>query len=119
MRCSSTNAQMPGVTREELKNILLDWQADALGALAVLEWAEERADLGIKDKVVTEILNSLDILHLNLITVEDIPAFLRALDTPTESAHEGLDILKKHDESVDWEARKEKYKGHPFYGPML
>jgi hypothetical protein len=119
MPCPLVNT-MPDVTRKELKNILLDWQAGALGPLEVLEWAEEHScPESLGDKVVAEILNNLDVLHLNLITVEDIPAFLRALGTSPEKAHEGLDILKKHDDSVDWEARKEKYKGHPIYGPML
>ena len=99
---------MPNVTRDELRNTLREWKSGSLEPQEVLEWAEERYDL--------EILTCLDSLHQNLITVEDVPVFLQMLDTPPERGQDALKLLAKHDESVDWEARKDKYKSHPFYG---
>ncbi len=108
---------MPDVTREELRNILRKWQAGNLEPLEVLEWAEAHYDLeSLKDETVIEILTSLDSLHQNLITVEDVPVFLQMLDVPAERGDEASKLLEKHDESVDWEERKEKYKHHRFYG---
>ncbi len=108
---------MPDVTREELRNILREWQAGSLEPLEVLEWAEEHYDLEIlKDEVVIEVLTCLESLHQNLITVEDVPVFLQMLDTPPEREADALRLLSRHDEGVDWEARKDKYRDHPFYG---
>ena len=108
---------MPDITREELRNTLREWQAGSLEPQQVLEWAEERYDLEIlKDEVVIEILTCLDSLHQNLITVEDVPVFLQMLDAPLGREQDALMLLAKHDESVDWKARKDKYKNHPLYG---
>jgi hypothetical protein len=108
---------MSDVSRDELHNILHKWQAGDLEPLEVLEWAEDHYDLeSLKDETVIEILTSLDSLHQNLITVEDVPVFLQMLDVPAERVAEALKLLERHTESVDWEARKEKYKHHPFYG---
>jgi hypothetical protein len=108
------------LTREKLRSVLVDWQAGALQPLEVLEWAEESVELESQsDEVIKEILSRLDILHLNLVTVEDVPVFLQVLDTPTERWREALNLLENHENNIDWEARKERYQDHPFYGPML
>jgi hypothetical protein len=108
---------MSDVTKEELRNVLHKWQAGNLEPQEVLEWAEDHYDLAtLKDEVVVEILTCLDTLHLNLVTVEDVPTFLKMLDIPPERKEDALNILKRHDENVDWEGRKAKYKQHPFYG---
>jgi len=107
------------LTREKLRSVLVDWQTGVLQPLEVLEWAEE-VELELpSDEITRAILSRLDILHLNLVTVEDVPAFLQALDLPVEKSGEALLILKRYEESVDWEARKERYRNHPPYGPML
>jgi hypothetical protein len=108
---------MPDIMKEELRNVLHKWQAGDLEPQEVLEWAEDHYDLeAIKDEIVIEVLTCLDSLHHNLVTVEDVPVFLKMLDIPPERKEDALKILNGHDESVDWEARKAKYKDHPFYG---
>jgi hypothetical protein len=108
------------ITREKLRSVLVDWQTGVLQPLEVLEWAEEEIELEFpSDEITQAILSRLDILHVNLVTVEDVPAFLQALDLPVERSGEALLILKRYEESVDWEARKQRYQSHPPYGPML
>jgi hypothetical protein len=111
---------MPMLTREELRSVLVDWQSGVLLPLEVLEWSEREVALDAPtDEVTKEILSRLDILHLNLVTADDIPALLQALDFPIEQSGEALLSLKRYDESVDWEARKERYQNNPLYGPMV
>ncbi len=108
---------MMSVTREELQNILLDWQAGALEPRQVLEWAEERYDLEqLKDETVIEILTCLDSLHVNLTTVEDVPVFLQMLRLPLERKGEALAMLETYSDSIDFEERKTKYRDHSLYG---
>ncbi|HLM61482.1 MAG TPA: hypothetical protein VK308_11820 [Pyrinomonadaceae bacterium] len=100
-----------------MRNVLLEWQSGALEPKDVLEWAEERYDLEeLKDETVIEILTCLDSLHVNLTTVEDVPVFLQMLDLPFESHKEALALLERHDDSINLDERKEKYRTHPFYG---
>ena len=105
------------VTREELRNLLLDWQAGTLEPQEVLEWAEERYDLEqLKDETVIEILTCLDCLHVNLTTVEDVPVFLRMLNLPLDRNEDALAMLQSHSASINLDARKTKYRDHPLYG---
>ena len=71
------------------------------------------------DEITKELLSRLDILHVNLLTVEDIPVLLEVLDLPVEKSDDALRILESYDKSVDWKARKERYQSHPIYGPMV
>ncbi len=108
---------MPNVTREELRNVLLEWQSGVLEPKDVLEWAEERYDLEeLKDETVIEILTCLDSMHVNLTTVEDVPVFLQMLDLPFERHEEALALLERHNDNFNLEERKEKYSTHPLYG---
>lgn len=105
------------VTREELRNLLLEWQAGTLEPGEVLEWAEERYNLEqLKDDTVIEILTCLDSLHVNLTTVEDVPVFLRMLALPPDQDEEALSMLESHSAKINLEARKAKYRNHPLYG---
>ncbi|MBV9209054.1 MAG: hypothetical protein JOZ52_00410 [Acidobacteria bacterium] len=108
---------MLDVTRDELRNVLLKWQAGDLEPSEVLEWAEDRYDLErLSDETVIEILTCLDSLHVNLTTVEDVPVFLQMLDLPPERHKEALALLERHNGSINLEERKEKYSTHPLYG---
>ena len=76
------------VTRAELILLLKEWQADRLSAAEVHEWAEQRylpADFEVDDddasgSAAAEVLARLDMLDINLITVEDIPRLLGTLE---------------------------------------
>jgi hypothetical protein len=107
------------VTREELRNVLLDWQAGGLEPREVLEWAEERYELEqLKDDTLIEILTCLDSLHVNLTTVEDVPVFLQMLSLPIETKGEAQAMLEAHSGSINLEERKTRYRDHPLYGPF-
>lgn len=110
---------MSSELRTDLRNILLQWQSGALEPKEVLEWAEDRyesEDLQSGDEAALSILTLLDSLHVNLITVEDVPVFLRMLELPPEKEDEALQLLERHSESFDLDARKKKYRNHPLYG---
>ncbi len=105
--------------RTDLRNVLVQWQSGILEPKEVLEWAEDRyesEDLQSADEAALSILTLLDSLHVNLITLEDVPVFLQMLDLPPEKGEEALQLLERHSKSFDLEARKKEYRNHPLYG---
>jgi hypothetical protein len=87
------------VTRAELVSVLREWQAGRLSATEVHEWAEARylpgrfetdddEDAG---SAAVEVLARLDMLDINLITVDDIPHYLELLSSPPGTLPEALE----------------------------
>jgi hypothetical protein len=109
---------MDVVMRDALRQILLSWQAGHMTPHAVHEWASDRypARSGPDDDLVTEILARLDMLDMNLITTDDIPVLMQALDLPLAQMAEAIHLLERHDATVDMAARKRALANDPFYG---
>ena len=110
---------MSSKLRTDLRNILLQWQSSTLEPKEVLEWSEERyesEDLQSGDEAALSILTLLDSLHVNLITIDDVPVFLQMLELPPDKEEEALHLLEQHSERIVLEARKMKYRNHPLYG---
>lgn len=110
---------MRRVTRDDLRAILRAWADGAMSPAEVHEWAENRyavPDVEVEDELVNEVLGALDILDINLTTVEDVPVFLSMLALPLDRYEEALELLRRHGDSVDIAARIQRYRDDPFYG---
>jgi hypothetical protein len=71
------------LTRNELRQVLLDWQAGNLQSRDVHDWATDRHAVSTyepEDEIVHVVLGELDMLDLNLTTTDDVPVFLQILD---------------------------------------
>ena len=111
--------------KKPLKNILVKWLT---GAIDERE-ARDRAEL-IRyyyrcnqcrhtkcqyQSILEEALCLLDSLHFDLITVEDIPEFIKFIDTDPGSCQDAWRDWKKYWEKVDFEARKKQLADNLFY----
>src|SRR2546430_9210523 len=100
------------ISREDLRSVLEGWQNGSLRPRDVQAWAEERylvPDFEPEDEVTDEILAHLDILDINLTTLEDVPVFLKMLSLPLENTHEAIALLAQHGEATDIKERMRKY----------
>ncbi len=75
---------MSETTRDEVRQMLLSWQAGHLSPREVHEWVDDRYPTHgmVKDDLVLEILARLDTLGMSLMTPDDIPVLLNALNLP-------------------------------------
>jgi len=106
------------VTRQELVVLLNSWLVGKLNAQSVYDWANERYSTEhwrAEDDIVNEVLAELDILDINLITIDDIPVFLEVLALPHDQLDEATCRLKAHASSFDLGARKQQCRKDPFY----
>ncbi len=104
------------VTRDAVRQVLLSWQAGHLAANDVHRWASDRYPGGApKDDLVVEILARLDMLDLNLMTPDDIPVLVQALDLPRARMAEAISLLEHYDTAVDIDNRKRALASDPFY----
>ena len=102
------------VTRAELITLLKEWQAGHVSATEVHEWAEERfipGDFEVDDdddsgSAAVEVLARLDMLDINLITVEDIPDYLELLHSPKGALAEALKRFEAKRAAIDFPARQ-------------
>lgn len=109
---------MPTVWRSDVCAVLESWQAGAMKAPEVHAWAEERYSSSTweaEDDVTNEVLARLDMLDMNLITADDVPAYLEALGAPPKGLEQAREILQQREQSVDFEARMESLREDPFY----
>lgn len=109
---------MNETTRDEVRQVLLSWQAGHLSPREVQEWADHRYPThgAVEDDLVVEMLARLDMLNMNLMTSDDIPVLLNALDLPEDRIDEAFDLLEQHDAIVDVAHRKRALGNDPFYG---
>jgi hypothetical protein len=104
------------VTTADVRQILQQWLAGKLNAHEVQEWAESRflsEEWEPESKSINCILSELDRMDMNLITVEEAPIFLNALD-----ALNPLRIIGDHFASRDLMARKRALAADPMYAPF-
>lgn len=108
---------MGAVTRDTVRHILLSWQAGQMAPRDVHEWASDHYPTHetVADDLVIEILARLDMLDMNLMTPDDIPVLVNALDLPEQRMDEAFRLLEQHDAAVDIATRKQKLGNDPFY----
>lgn len=119
---------MKTITRKDVMQILQSWNQGEISAEAVQNWAGERyatdkydcADWESEDgfSVTSEVLAHLDMLDMNLLVQDDIPAYLEFLSAPVGDFDNGFATLKKYLESVDLEKRKRQLKEIFPYAPF-
>lgn len=110
-------------TRKELVDILNKWMAGTLTANEVHKWADDRyPDVEFDDyegeedsSVANEVMGHLDMLNMNLMTAEDIPIYLRFLQTPIGMFDQGYRQFEKETSGIDMLARSRQLKGDPLY----
>jgi hypothetical protein len=108
------------ISRQEVRALLERWQRGETVASQVHIWAEDRHAVSAfepEDEVVNELLGQLDMLNLNLITAEDVPALLRALDDLGDTDRVIQD-LERYFEGIDLVRRSAKCAGDPLYAPL-
>jgi hypothetical protein len=109
------------ITRTDLRAVLESWQRTELTAAQVHDWAEERYAASAfepEDDVANEVLAKLDMLDMNLTTVEDVPSFLAVLQSPPDEAERAITELYRYVESIDITAREHACAGDSLYAPF-
>ena len=113
------------ITRNDVENILIQWQKCQIKAQDLHDWAE---NLYLKDgidyedweqdesySVTNEVLGALDMMDMNLMTPEDVPAYLEFLKTPLGCYNEGYSKLEQYLQQIDVEERRRLLSENPFY----
>jgi hypothetical protein len=111
------------ITRAEIKSRILDWQKGALTARQIREWANKVCVPGDNiyddeegdESIACEVLFLLDVLDMNLSTVEDAPLYLRLLETPKGGFEAAMKDFDKKFAARDLKARKHRLQGDPLY----
>jgi hypothetical protein len=101
--------------------MLQAWQEGRMAPGEVHSWAEERYAAPAfepEDEVANEILGCLDMLDINLTTVEDVPVLLEALDVSAGNVTAAQTLLSLHAEAIDVKARRRSLAGDPLYAPF-
>jgi hypothetical protein len=100
------------ITRTDIEAKLRAWAAGQIEAAAVHEWAESHhsSEWERENESVNEVLGQLDMMDMNLMTPDDIPALLSAL-----RANNAAEVLEKHASSIDFADRKKRLRTIPFY----
>lgn len=115
------------VTRAELIALLKEWQVGRVSAREVQEWAEARylpGDFKVDDdddsgSAAVEVLARLDMLDINLITVDDIPHYLELLHAPTGAFVEALKRFEAKQAAIDFRARQDALSATEPYAVTL
>ena len=113
------------VSRVEVANVLRQWQDRALTVSQMHEWAEglylpgdidfDDNEGELEDSAVKEVLASLDLLDMNLVTADDVPIYLEFLNTPVGQFQEGYRRFQAALATIDYEKRRVALAGDPFY----
>jgi hypothetical protein len=112
---------MAAVTRDEVRELLIRWRDGGMTPDAVDDWATARfgvPEFEPEDEIVNTVLAHLDLLDVNLMTVDDIPTLLLVLDVPAERSAEAHELLRLHMESIDLPSRMARFRDDPYYAPF-
>ena len=104
------------VTVADVEAKLHQWQSGQLSTPELHSWAEATYAVSSwesETEAVSEVLAWLDMMDMNLVTVEDVPAFLSALSSP-----EFVAVIEEHFGGLDIEARKRELASVPMYAPF-
>jgi len=113
------------ISRKDLKEKLLQLQEGRITALELNDWAGgnylndeidyEDWDEAGEDSVTNEVLAALDMMDMNLMTPEDVPAYLDFLETPPAAFEEGYKKLQQYLNRIDIKKRAAALVTDPFY----
>jgi len=112
------------ISRKELKEKLLQWQEGQITAHELNDWAGQHYpndDVEYDDwddtenSVTNEVLAALDMMDMNLTTPEDVPAYLKFLETPIDSFDEGFRKLQQYIKQINIKERAAALAANPFY----
>ena len=112
------------ISRKELKEKLLQWQSGQITAHELNDWAGENYpndDVEYDDwdetenSVTNEVLAALDMMDMNLMTPEDVPAYVKFLETPHGSFDVGYSQLQQYIKQIDIKKRAAALAANPFY----
>jgi len=113
------------ITRNELRDLLTKWQRGQITAEELNSLAGElypNDEVGYEDweadgesSVTNEVLAALDMMDMNLMVPEDVPAYLEFLNTPLGSFKEGYSKLRQCLQHINIEDRQVALSKIPFY----
>src|SRR6478672_6210615 len=107
---------MAVVTADIVESKLRQWQAGELSAAEVHDWAEKTYAVSSwepESDAVNEVLAELDMLDMNLVMPDDIPALVAALRAKNYES-----LLSEYFSRVDFETRKSQLSAVPLYAPF-
>jgi hypothetical protein len=116
-------APVNSLDREQLRTLLVDWRDGRRTARQLHEDAEALMEsIGWKDlpqsnpqSIQYEVLSQLDALNVQLITIDDVEAFLEFLETPEGKEEEAWAHWDAYWSSLDFSARREALHNDPYY----
>jgi len=111
------------IDRQVLRDLLQKWQRGEMSVKEVHEAAEELWEKGAPPEydendprsIAAEVLMQLDMMHVQWITLEDVPAILAFLDTPPGQDMAGWAEWGRYWDNIDWDARKKQLADDRFY----
>ncbi len=109
--------------KAQLLEILDKWSKGVVNEREVHELAESLYDkYGWHDypesdprSIVFAVLSYLEVLNYELVCEEDIPEIMAFLNTPPGKEIEAWERWKTYWDSIDYEKRKAKLAGNPYY----
>jgi hypothetical protein len=107
---------MRTVTIADVEAKLEEWRSGRVEASTIREWASARHlmdDWETESNAVKEVLGQLELMDMNLLTIEDIPALKRALRSDDFEA-----VLGEHFSTIDIAKRKAQLANDPMYAPF-
>lgn len=102
--------------KSDVASILSQWKAGLLTNTQVHDWATDRYAVDAwdaEDGAVNEVLACLDMMDMNLVTVDDASALLAALAEKT--AEDAAQSLDAYQDTVDLAGRKRRLADDPLY----
>lgn len=109
---------------DRIRAWLLEWQQGTMTASGVHAAAEALWEAGDEwpeysrndpRSIWLEALSQLDMMNQQLITVEDVPALLAFLDTPSGKEEQAWIAWERYWASVDFRTREKQLRGVPPY----
>lgn len=105
------------ITREQIRQVLEDWQAGAQDELQVWQWGEEAKQAGSpEDELVRDLIDTLAVLPFEMIVNADVVVMLDALANPSDETDLSVNLLWNHLDGINADIRRDELKDHPFYG---
>jgi len=111
--------------REVLRELILRWRSGSIDERAVPEAAErlwekygEEPPAYPKEdprSIVLEVVSQLEVLNVQLITPDDIPALLEFLDAPVGSEKAAWDRWTRYWDQLDFGRRLDELAANPYY----
>jgi len=105
------------ISREEVEQLLKDWQTGKTDELSVWQWGEAAKAAGeMADDLVRDLVDTLAALPFDMITVEDVQVMLDALGNPANETDLSVNLLWNHLDGINADGRRYELTDHPFYG---